>query len=109
MRIQRNPEEMEPNCHEEVLERLRRQIKRLRTVNRASGVQKTKTIRRKRKGRTEGEYKVDCAICMESVTRDEGIALECDPNHMYHQECIEHWLEKSNLCPLCRQKIRYAS
>lgn len=45
-----------------------------------------------------------CAICLEEIL------LECEASrlpclHFYHERCILRWLEKSNLCPLCRFEL----
>ena len=46
---------------------------------------------------------VDCCICMESIFVDECKKTEC--NHMYHEGCLNKWLEESSSCPLCRAQI----
>ncbi|EXC32248.1 E3 ubiquitin-protein ligase RING1-like protein [Morus notabilis] len=45
-----------------------------------------------------------CAICLEEIL------LECEASrlpclHFYHERCILRWLEKSNVCPLCRFEL----
>ena len=46
---------------------------------------------------------VDCCICMESIVVDECKKTEC--NHMFHEGCINRWLENASSCPLCRAQI----
>ncbi|KAL5837137.1 hypothetical protein ACOSQ3_014306 [Xanthoceras sorbifolium] len=42
-----------------------------------------------------------CAICLEVfLHRFEATRMPC--SHLFHGGCIEQWLSKSNLCPLCR-------
>ncbi|KAK8662041.1 hypothetical protein V6N13_091629 [Hibiscus sabdariffa] len=50
----------------------------------------------------EGNMRVEqCVICLEEIL--DGVEASQMPcSHVYHQECILSWLEKSNLCPLCR-------
>lgn len=42
----------------------------------------------------------DCCICTEEI---EGVfAAKTKCKHLYHEECISKWLEKSDTCPWCR-------
>lgn len=54
-----------------------------------------------------GDAGVDqCAICLESVDEDEGVAhLSC--GHGFHQCCMGRWIQqgKTNACPLCRGDV----
>ena len=43
---------------------------------------------------------MDCCICYDIITDQEGI-LSCD--HIFHKECIEKWFKRSHQCPLCRK------
>jgi hypothetical protein len=42
-----------------------------------------------------------CTICYE----DGEFQLNC--GHIFHKYCINRWKQKSDSCPLCRQKIKY--
>lgn len=45
-----------------------------------------------------------CAICTDSfAVDDKAMRLPC--KHAYHKDCIVRWLNKSNTCPLCREKL----
>lgn len=45
-----------------------------------------------------------CSICLASFEKEEKIyKLNC--SHMFHTECLEHWLEQQFTCPLCRADI----
>jgi hypothetical protein len=46
---------------------------------------------------------VDCCICMERVFVDECKETVC--NHIFHESCLNRWLEESSSCPLCRTQI----
>lgn len=42
-----------------------------------------------------------CVICLDRVmVGSEAVQMPCV--HNYHEECIVNWLQRSNLCPLCR-------
>ena len=42
----------------------------------------------------------ECTICLLQYTEETKKATEC--HHIFHQECIDRWLENNNNCPLCR-------
>lgn len=45
-----------------------------------------------------------CAVCLdEFCVESEARKMPC--SHTYHQNCIVKWLEKSNMCPMCRYKV----
>ena len=47
----------------------------------------------------------ECVICLEDMkNNDEIILTECF--HMYHKKCLIDWFEKSELCPICDNKIK---
>ncbi|CAF3347192.1 unnamed protein product [Rotaria socialis] len=42
-----------------------------------------------------------CSICMDNYEKNQTLRrLPC--LHRYHKDCIDNWLKKSNLCPICR-------
>lgn len=50
----------------------------------------------------------ECAICMDlfSVNDERPIAeLQCSNLHIFHVECIKEWVQKNDVCPLCRTPI----
>jgi len=50
------------------------------------------------------ENKKECVICMEKfIKNDEIITLPCI--HMFHKNCIKNWLDRSNICPICKLVI----
>lgn len=47
-----------------------------------------------------------CAICrisLQSINDKDNHICIGNCNHVYHQECINKWLSKRNVCPLCNQ------
>lgn len=50
----------------------------------------------------------ECTICLERLFTEENketVVKEMPCGHMYHGECIEHWLRIHGSCPLCRYEI----
>jgi hypothetical protein len=45
-----------------------------------------------------------CVICLDNLTSNESIAIEC--RHQFHKKCIELWMKKNSICPLCRNKLQ---
>lgn len=55
--------------------------------------------------RKEGASVEICSICyLELATGDEIFKLQC--NHLFHRGCLEEWLKRNSLCPLCRKEVR---
>ena len=48
----------------------------------------------------------DCSICLEPITQTtsnkSGKALSLRCSHVFHRDCINHWLKINAVCPLCR-------
>ena len=44
-----------------------------------------------------------CAVCLEEFGVGWQPKLPC--SHIFHQNCIIHWLRMSNFCPLCRNRM----
>eukprot|EP00347_Sterkiella_histriomuscorum_P003238 403365058 len=49
----------------------------------------------------------DCPVCLSAFNADDQIIqLKCHKSHIFHQECLELWIQKGNLkCPMCRVEI----
>lgn len=42
----------------------------------------------------------ECIICLEEMKENDNLTLlKC--SHIYHSKCIEIWLKKKSICPLC--------
>ncbi|KAJ1759569.1 hypothetical protein LPJ69_003716 [Coemansia sp. RSA 1752] len=51
----------------------------------------------------EVDKKFECGICMEEYKAEEEVmTLPC--KHVYHLECIDHWLKMNGTCPICRTR-----
>lgn len=51
---------------------------------------------------------VGCSICFESFkcnTQENLIALATPCGHIYHQSCLQKWMDGSTSCPDCRNTI----
>lgn len=42
----------------------------------------------------------ECSICLDILNNDTNKILTC--NHIFHKKCIDTWLKRNNICPLCR-------
>lgn len=46
----------------------------------------------------------ECSICLDELTIGQpAIRIPC--GHLYHEDCVKEWLEKSNECPVCRFEL----
>ncbi|XP_052222454.1 uncharacterized protein LOC127838639 isoform X2 [Dreissena polymorpha] len=51
------------------------------------------------------DVKTDCLVCMEEYQSGERLkTLPCC--HTYHAECIDEWLRRNAICPICRQSAK---
>ena len=48
----------------------------------------------------------NCVICFEKFKLNEKI-IKLNCFHIFHKECIENWLNKNNICPVCKNKYLY--
>ena len=49
-----------------------------------------------------------CAICLGEFAdnKDAKIAeVKCTGKHIFHVACLEEWIKKNDICPLCREPI----
>lgn len=47
-----------------------------------------------------------CPICLVDYTEEDEITpLPCDDRHFFHSDCIQGWLDKNNICPMCKQPV----
>ncbi|CAE8602268.1 unnamed protein product, partial [Polarella glacialis] len=46
----------------------------------------------------------ECSVCLDELVIGE-TALRVPCGHLYHEDCIQGWLKKSNECPVCRWEL----
>ena len=46
----------------------------------------------------------ECPICLDTMNNIQNITtLKC--NHIYHTICLNLWLDRKQICPLCRKNV----
>lgn len=45
---------------------------------------------------------IDCAVCLENFKKGDNCRLLPNCNHFFHSQCIDSWLLKTPICPICR-------
>ena len=46
-----------------------------------------------------------CVICLEPYLITDNVKvvqLNCNSKHLFHLKCINEWLDKNDICPMCR-------
>ncbi|XP_061980344.1 RING-H2 finger protein ATL29 [Populus nigra] len=51
------------------------------------------------------QYVLECAICLAEFSYDDLLRLLTVCYHVFHQECIDLWLEAHKTCPVCRRDL----
>lgn len=52
----------------------------------------------------EGEENPVCTVCMENIKSESMIKnLKC--NHKFHPKCINEWLKRKLICPMCKSRV----
>ncbi|PIN00167.1 hypothetical protein CDL12_27335 [Handroanthus impetiginosus] len=55
------------------------------------------------KGKEKGmSPPADCAVCLENFRDGEKCRLLPSCNHSFHAECVDMWLLRASVCPICR-------
>jgi hypothetical protein len=44
-----------------------------------------------------------CSVCLEKLVETD-ICRELRCNHLFHKDCIDHWLDEHISCPVCREE-----
>lgn len=52
----------------------------------------------------EIEEDYECPICLEEIDVEQGVMTK-DCHHIFHRECLKHWLQVNSTCPLCRLSL----
>ncbi|KAH7857149.1 hypothetical protein Vadar_009625 [Vaccinium darrowii] len=48
---------------------------------------------------------MECAVCLESFKVGEMCRLLPNCQHSFHAQCIDSWLSKTAICPVCRTGV----
>jgi hypothetical protein len=48
---------------------------------------------------------LDCAICLENFIIGDKCRLLPICKHSFHTQCVDKWLLKKPICPICRSKV----
>ncbi|XP_073128957.1 RING-H2 finger protein ATL29-like [Henckelia pumila] len=51
------------------------------------------------------KYGLECAICLVEFVDSDVLRLLTSCCHVFHQECIDLWLESHRTCPVCRRNL----
>lgn len=54
------------------------------------------------KARSKGSSPIDCAVCLDNLKVGEKCRLLPLCNHSFHAQCVDAWLLKTPICPICR-------
>lgn len=54
------------------------------------------------KAAEKGSSSVDCAVCLENFKMGDKCRLLPNCRHSFHVQCIDSWLLKTPICPICR-------
>lgn len=49
-----------------------------------------------------------CSICLDDFANSKNkliSQLNCSGKHVFHKQCLEVWIEKNDICPLCREPV----
>ncbi|KAE8124192.1 hypothetical protein FH972_019098 [Carpinus fangiana] len=54
------------------------------------------------KAAEKGSSSVDCAVCLDNFKMGDKCRLLPNCRHSFHVQCIDSWLLKTPICPICR-------
>ena len=54
----------------------------------------------------ESRKETECAICLEEFKGIDIIKAFYKCEHIFHKNCLQNWLKRSNVCPLCKHDLR---
>uniref|UniRef100_A0A7N0VI11 RING-type E3 ubiquitin transferase n=1 Tax=Kalanchoe fedtschenkoi TaxID=63787 RepID=A0A7N0VI11_KALFE len=52
-----------------------------------------------------GKIELECAICLSEFADDDFLRLLTICCHVFHQDCVDLWLESHKTCPVCRSAL----
>ena len=48
----------------------------------------------------------ECSICCEPLSNQKPLVLVRDCKHVFHKPCLARWVQREDICPLCRSRIK---
>lgn len=52
----------------------------------------------------ELEEDYECPICLDELDLESAVMTK-DCHHVFHRQCLKHWLQVNSTCPLCRTSL----
>lgn len=52
-----------------------------------------------------GAGAAECAVCLEAFQEGERCRVLPRCEHGFHAQCVDQWLRKSRVCPVCRAEV----
>jgi hypothetical protein len=52
---------------------------------------------------TDSNQRDTCSVCLDKLVETD-MCRELKCNHLFHKDCIDHWLEEHINCPVCREE-----
>ena len=86
----------------------RRQTKSATKIQSATrGRQSRRRIKSNKSSRKSSpkSYPKECPICLEEISKKDASKIMCSNKHLYHDKCIEQWMEHKTECPLCKENL----
>ena len=53
----------------------------------------------------DSRKETECAICLEEFKGIDMIKAFTKCEHIFHKKCLKSWLQRSNVCPLCKHDL----
>ncbi|XP_044504226.1 E3 ubiquitin-protein ligase ATL23-like [Mangifera indica] len=54
--------------------------------------------------KSKGSSPVDCAVCLDNFKKGDKCRLLPFCKHSFHAQCVDSWLLKNPICPICRSE-----
>ncbi len=80
-------------------------MKQNQTDSRRSKIRSLESIKIKKL--SSDKVSETCSICIETFENDQpdSYCRELNCKHVFHKRCIDRWLKKSDLCPMCKTTV----
>lgn len=64
--------------------------------------------RNKRAYQEKTDAELTCSICLDDFKNSQDapvVELNCKTKHVFHQGCLQKWMQTKQSCPFCREEI----